>query len=196
MKKEILTSIILCVFVIGCGDNTSEKITHSKSKEEVVSNFESTNSSVNQPQKMKITIKQGSQIVSDDNKFVKYNIDGEKKIDFSLNGDVSDTTKQLVAQMSIKNQYEKLNLSLIKNRLSRNFIVHCSACHDDYANGVIGPSLLGKSGNEIAQMMKKYKLRQKPNALMVQLLDKMSDDEIQKIADEISEFNKQFGGRE
>lgn len=196
MKKEILTSIILCVFVIGCGDNTSEKITNSKSKEEVVSNFESTNSSVNQPQKMKITIKQGSQIVSDDNKFVKYNIDGEKKIDFSLNGDVSDTTKQLVAQMSIKNQYEKLNLSLIKNRLSRNFIVHCSACHDDYANGVIGPSLLGKSGNEIAQMMKKYKLRQKPNALMVQLLDKMSDDEIQKIADEISEFNKQFGGRE
>ena len=139
----------------------------------------------------RITVKSGEAPKLDD-KFVSYDFYGERKVNFNLNGDVNETTKNIVAYSSIKNQYEKLNFDLMKKRLGHDFILRCSACHDDYANGIIGPSLLDKTDAQIVDMIKKYKFKEKPNPLMVQLVNGMSEQQIETMAKEIYEFNRQF----
>ena len=71
-------------------------------------------------------------------------------------------------------------------------MVKCSACHDDYANGVIGPSLLGKSSDEIFNNIADFKSGKKSNVLMDDLINMMSEDEIRTLADEIYNFNEKI----
>ena len=71
-------------------------------------------------------------------------------------------------------------------------MVKCSACHDDYANGVIGPSLLGKSSDEIFSAIDDFKSGKKSNVLMDDLIKMMNDDEIRALADEIYSFNEEI----
>ncbi len=71
-------------------------------------------------------------------------------------------------------------------------MVKCSACHDDYANGVIGPSLLGKSSDEIFNSIADFKSGKKSNVLMDDLINMMSEDEIRTLADEIYNFNEKI----
>ncbi len=78
------------------------------------------------------------------------------------------------------------------NKLSKKFIVKCSACHNDYANGIIGPSLLGRDSNFIFDSIMKFKSGEKVNVLMSDLVKMMSDQEIRKLADEIYHFNKEI----
>ena len=92
----------------------------------------------------------------------------------------------------VRTPLQTINLRLIKGRLSKNFITKCSACHDDYANGIIGPSLLTKSENEIYTMINAYKNKEKVNVLMRDLVKKMDDSESRNLAKEISDFNTQF----
>ena len=61
----------------------------------------------------------------------------------------------LLFLISIKNSYEKLNAKILSQRLSKNYMQKCSACHDNYANGVIGPSLLDKNEDDIFQAIKR-----------------------------------------
>lgn len=76
--------------------------------------------------------------------------------------------------------------------LSKNYIVKCSACHDDYANGVVGPSLIEKSEKEISDMIKAYRAKTKVNELMKYLVSQMDDKEIESLAKEISNLNKEI----
>jgi len=94
--------------------------------------------------------------------------------------------------MNIRSPYEHVQVSLLVKRLSKNFMVKCSACHDDYANGVIGPSLLGKSSDEIFDAIDAFKTGVKQNVLMDGLIAQMSSEQIRKLADEIYNFNKQI----
>ncbi len=96
----------------------------------------------------------------------------------------------LGAYRHIKNPYEKVQISLLVNKLSHDFLVYCSACHDDYANGVIGPSLLGKSGDYIYQQLIDFKTGKRKNVLMKQLVDRLSDEQLRHLADEVAQFNK------
>jgi cytochrome c553 len=96
------------------------------------------------------------------------------------------------ANMNVRSPYEKIQLSLLVNKLSKNFIVKCSACHNDYANGIIGPSLLTKDSDYIVNKITQYKNGEKTNVLMTDLVKMMSQEEIKQIADEIYEFNKQI----
>ncbi len=96
------------------------------------------------------------------------------------------------ANMNIRSPYEHVQVSLLVKRLSKNFMVKCSACHDDYANGVIGPSLLGKSSDEIFDAIDAFKTGVKQNVLMDGLIAQMSSEQIRKLADEIYNFNKQI----
>ncbi len=95
----------------------------------------------------------------------------------------------LGAYRYVKN-YEAVQISLLANKLSKDFLIYCSACHDDYANGVIGPSLLGKSGDYIYKQLQDFKNGKRKNVLMVQLVRRLSDEQLKKLADEIAEFNK------
>ena len=92
----------------------------------------------------------------------------------------------------VRSPLQSINLKLIKGQLSKDFIVKCSACHDDYANGIIGPSLLNKTSDQIYDMIAAYKSKQKANPLMKDLVRGMDDAQIRALANEISEFNEQF----
>ena len=211
MKNSIkfyLCSLAAALLLCGCGDdgNSGSAATSSAGQNSVSQgsagqnsadqNSASVNSASqkvdqNSTAKPRITVKSGEAPKKDD-KFVSYDFYGERRVNFNLNGDVNETTKNIVAYSSIKNQYEKLNFDLMKKRLGRDFILRCSACHDDYANGIIGPSLLDKTDAQIVDMIKKYKFKEKPNPLMVQLVNGMSEQQIETMAKEIYEFNKQF----
>ena len=110
---------------------------------------------------------------------------------FGLDED-NNVTRAVGAIAMVRSPLQSINLKLVKGKLSKNFILKCSACHDDYANGIIGPSLLSKSGDEIFNMIKTYKNKEKKNALMNDLVLQMSDEEARALADEISAFNEQF----
>ena len=211
MKNSIkfyLCSLAVALLLCGCGDdgNSSSAAANSAGQNSVSqgpagqnsadqnsasSNSASQKADQNSTAKPRISVKSGEAPKKDD-KFVSYDFYGERKVNFNLNGDVNETTKNIVAYSSIKNQYEKLNFDLMKKRLGHDFILRCSACHDDYANGIIGPSLLDKTDAQIVDMIKKYKFKEKPNPLMVQLVNGMSEQQIETMAKEIYEFNKQF----
>ncbi len=96
----------------------------------------------------------------------------------------------LGAYRHIRTPYEKVQISLLVNKLSHDFLVYCSACHDDYANGVIGPSLLGKSGDYIYKQLMDFKTGKRKNVLMKQLVDRLSDEKLRALADEVAAFNE------
>jgi len=101
------------------------------------------------------------------------------------------TRTTLDAYLNIRSPYERVQITLMIKRLSRDFIVRCSPCHDDYANGVIGPSLLGKSGDYIYQHLIDFKTGKKKNVLMKELVSQIDDAKLKSIADEIAAFNHQ-----
>lgn len=98
----------------------------------------------------------------------------------------------LDANINVRSPYEKVQLSMLVKGLSKDFILKCSACHDDYANGVIGPSLLGKSSQYIYDKIQKFKSDKTVNVLMSELVMGMSDKEIKDMADEVFNFNEEI----
>jgi cytochrome c553 len=96
----------------------------------------------------------------------------------------------LEANMQVRSPYEKVQVSLLVKKLSKKFIVKCSSCHNDYANGVIGPSLLNKTSDEILKNINDFKTGIKSNPLMSDLIKLMSKEEIKSLANEIYQFNK------
>ena len=97
----------------------------------------------------------------------------------------------LDAQMHIRSPYERVQVSLLSKQLSPTFRLKCSACHDDYANGVLGPSLLGRDANYIYNKIHDFKTGKKKNVLMRDLIHNMSDEDIRAIAKDIYNFNVQ-----
>ncbi len=96
------------------------------------------------------------------------------------------------ANMNVRSPYEEIQISLLVRKLSKKFIVKCSACHNDYANGIIGPSLLGKNSDEIFDSIAAFKSGEKKNVLMTDLINMMEDSEIRALADEIYAFNEKI----
>jgi len=116
---------------------------------------------------------------------------------YSYNKEINSKDKlerrsTLDAYLNIRSPYERVRVELLINRLSREFLVKCSPCHDDYANGVIGPSLLGKSGDFIYKRVMAFKSGERENILMRELVKGIDDEKLKDIADEIAEFNKQI----
>ncbi len=96
------------------------------------------------------------------------------------------------ANLHVRSPYEEVQISMLVKKLSKEFMVKCSACHNDYANGVIGPSLLSKSVDEILTNISDFKSGKKSNPLMDDLIKMMSDKEIESLATEIFEFNQKI----
>jgi len=165
--RKILLVVIMFIYV-GCGD-----------KKEA-------NNEESQPQ---ITITPNAINLDDTSLPASYDMDGNKRVNLAIDGEDSILTRELGARASVKNNYDKVSKELLGKRLSRNYFLKCSSCHDDYANGVVGPSLLNKSSAEIFDMIKAYKTRSAKNVLMEYLVSQMGDDEIRSLADEIANFN-------
>ena len=173
MKKTIL-SLSIALLLIGCGDKKDEKssvtTTATTGKIEVVKS--------NNAKEIKVEEK------AIDKKGDKYY--------FSYNKDEKKSYTKLDANLRVRSPYEDVEISLMVRKLSKEFIVKCSACHNDYANGVIGPSLLGKYLKFITKSIMDFKTGVKKNILMSELVRLMSETEINRLAKEITDFNKKI----
>jgi len=188
MIKKLLLGAVT-VAIVGCGDNPKEQSKTldktSTPKIEIVANENA--------KEIKVAVKEGN--ASKENTFYKGMIHSYDPNSQPANKDASVRIKprtRLEAQQHIRSPYEDIQIGLLVKRLSKEFMVKCSACHDDYANGVIGPSLLGKSSDEIFDKIIAFKTGKKNNVLMDGLIDHMDKANIRKLADEISTFNKKI----
>lgn len=197
MKKTnillIYTLALLALFA-GCSDGNQKKEDLSSSNEvtsaqkiEVVENENA--------QEIKVALKETDANQSQ-SYYYDYNIKNEHDLNLQpANNDTSVKTKPrsaIDANLHVRSPYDKVEVSMLVKRLSKNFIVKCSACHNDYANGVIGPSLLGKDANYIFEKISKFKDGSAKNVLMRDLVSQMDPKEIRTLADEIYEFNKKI----
>ncbi len=96
------------------------------------------------------------------------------------------------AYLNIKSPYEKVRITMMIKRLSKEYIIKCSPCHDDYANGVIGPSLLDKNASFIYGRIMAFKSGKRKNVLMKELVSQIDDKQLKKIAEEIANFNREI----
>jgi len=189
------TSILLFALLSGCGDKAEEKTTESVQevsapKIEVVKNENAQEIKVQEKEKSKLQVKDGKAYYYDYN--IKSAYDENSR---PANEDASVRVKPrtaIDANMNVRSPYEKIKVSMLVKKLSKEFIVKCSACHNDYANGIIGPSLLSKDSDFIFEKIAQFKSGEKSNPLMDALVKQMDDKSIRKLADEIYEFNKKI----
>jgi len=199
MNIKILSYILPLVYIAiftGCGDKQNEEksvnktVTSSSPQIEVIQNTNKNEIKVQEKKKTKIQVKDGKAFYYDYNVKSDYDLKSQP-----ANEDASVRVRPrtvLDANMNIRSPYERVQISLIVKQLSSTFKLKCSACHDDYANGVVGPSLLGKDADFIYKSIIDFKSGKKSNPLMDDLIHMMSNKEIKKISQEIYQFNKQI----
>jgi hypothetical protein len=197
MIKKLILCTALITLISGCGDN--KKAEEEKKDLAKIENVQTPlkieveeNKNANE---IKVTpkIKDGAK---NESYYYDYNVKSEYDPNAKpANEDASTVLKprtNIEANMNVRSPYEKIKVSMLVKQLSKEFIVKCSACHNDYANGIIGPSLLNKDSNFIFNQIMKFKNDKNVNVLMTDLVKQMSDENIKKISDEIFEFNKQI----
>jgi len=193
-KFSLLASgLILLLFLTGCGEEKKQESTSitnevaQASKIEVVANDNA----------KEIKVKEKS---VDKNQSKSYYYDYNIKSEYDPNAqpknkDASVRTRprtQIDANIHVRSPYEKVQVSMMVQKLSKTFRVKCSACHDDYANGIIGPSLLARDSDYIFNKIADFKTGKKSNPLMDDLIKMMSEEEIRTLADEIYLFNQEI----
>ena len=155
---------------------------------EIIENKNAQEIKVKEKEKTALQVKDGKAYYYDYNIKSEYDQNAQP-----ANSDASVRIKPrttIDANMNVRSPYEDVQISLLTQKLSKHFRIKCSACHDDYANGIIGPSLLTRDADFIYQRISEFKNGTKSNPLMTDLINMMSDEEIREIADEIYEFNK------
>ena len=198
IKKIFYILPLAYIFIFtGCGDKTKEETKNKKvisssttPKIEIVQNTNSQEIKVKEKKKTKLKVKDGKAYYYDYNVEAEYDQNSQP-----ANKDASVRIKPrtvLDANMNIRSPYERVQISLIVQQLSTTFKLKCSPCHDDYANGVIGPSLLGRDAKFIYNAISDFKNGKKSNPLMDDLINMMSDKEIKSVAQEIYKFNKEI----
>ncbi len=194
----IASSFTLITAFSGCSDSGEDKAQNSQAakssdtapKIEVVQNENAQEIKVQEKEKTALEIKNGKAYYYDYN--VKSAYDENSR---PANEDAAVRTKPrtpIEANMNVRSPYEEIEISLLVRKMSKKFIVKCSACHNDYANGIIGPSLLGKDTAYIYSKIEDFKSGKKSNPLMNDLINMMSDDEIKEMANEIYKFNQEI----
>ena len=196
-----LVLVSLTIGVTGCGEKTKDE----KVKEEKHVTVSKAAATVTTPQIEVVSNENAKEIKVKEKKVDKtqsksyyydYNINSEYDENARpANKDAGIRAKPrttIDANMNIRSPYEEVKISMIVRKLSKKFIVKCSACHNDYANGIIGPSLLGKTSKEIFDAIAAFKSGEKTNVLMADLINMMDEAEIKALADEIYDFNQEI----
>ena len=185
MRRYIgaLIAASLIVGLGGCGKKEEQKEA-SKTRSAPVAKIKVTEGAVKETAKDTEKGKQNSGQF-----YYSYNEKSEKK-GFTDEPPKERTT--IDAYLHIRSPYERIRVEMMIKKLTKDFIVHCSPCHDDYANGVIGPSLLGKSGDFIYKQLIDFKTGKRKNVLMKELVSQIPDSQLKSIANEIAAFNAQL----
>lgn len=180
--KVLMIASCLALFLTcsGC-DKTQEPV-----------QVDSPTKTVEAPGKITVKAGNGSFDQTKGDKFRTYDVKGQAQIKYAPEGaEVTEAVKnvQVVVASRNSNPYAGIYANLLSKRLSKEFIVLCSACHDDYGNGVIGPSLIGKTGNEVRNMIEKYSNDADANVLMADLVKRMTPEQIDFISNDLARFN-------
>ena len=187
MFKKVLSAVGLLIITTGCSDKE-----HKDDQPKAVSSNTPKIEIVQNTKQHQIKVEEKAKNNKPNSYYLDYD---QRKIQEK---DMISTRTVIDAYTHIRSPYERVKISLIRQQLGKNFKLKRSACHDDYANGVVGPSLLGKNSDFIYKKIVEFKTTKK-NPLMTELINQMSDDEIKQIAKEIYEFNsrvQQLGARE
>lgn len=171
-------SISLLLFA-GCG---GEKQKESSGKTEAAGKIVVTEGAV------KETKESGKSKENSGQFYYSYN---KEKNASEYNSESSKTRTELDAYRAIRSPYERVRITLMVQQLSPDYRLLCSACHDDYANGVIGPALLDKNASYIFEQITAFKTGKKKNALMKQLVNRIDEERLREISKEIERFNRQ-----
>ena len=195
MKIYKISMFLLLIIFAGCSDK-SDKDTKHKANTNISNNSTPKIEVVANPNQKEIKVEEKHSSTKNKSYYLNYGTKSEYDENSQpANKDASVRVKPrtaIDANMHIRSPYENVQISLIVQQLSLNFRVKCSACHDDYANGVIGPSLLQKDSDFIYNAINDFKTGKKSNPLMTDLINMMSDKEIREISNEIFEFNKRI----
>lgn len=189
-KKRISFFVVAAattVLLIGCGEKKEDNNTAQNTKRVVATKQTAPKIEiVENTSKNEIKVKEEKSKVSSSKNSDSFYYDYDKK-------EKTEEKERTVldAYTHIRSPYERVRVSLLQRQLSTTFRLKCSPCHDDYANGVIGPSLLGKSEQYIYDKIIAFKTGKKSNPLMSDLLKKMDDTQIKQIAKEIYTFNQE-----
>ncbi|TLP40855.1 c-type cytochrome [Arcobacter arenosus] len=193
MIKKLLLPLAIILLVSGCSEKKEEK----KVEQKVTQKQESLKIEIEENENAKEIKVAEKNEKSDKNETYYFNYGVKSEYDPNskpANEDASVRVKprtSIDANMHVRSPYEKVKISMLVKRLSKEFIVKCSACHNDYANGIIGPSLLDKDDKFIYESILKFKNNKDANVLMTGLVNQMNEETIKRIAKEIFEFNKQ-----
>ena len=191
----LASSFLLLSFLSSCGDSKNDDATIASTPAQVTEGSKIEVVKNENAHERKIESKDANRS-KNDSFYYDYGIKSEYDQNSQpANADASVRVKPrttIEANMNVRSPYEDVQISMIANRLSKKFIVKCSACHSDYANGIIGPSLLGRDSDYIYGKIKAFKNGEKKNALMKDLINMMSDTEIRAMADEIYKFNQEI----
>ncbi len=188
-----LLSLSLATFLVGCSDDTTQKSKNGHNAAPTAGAIEIISNENAHEVKVKEKVRHKS---TNDSYYYDYNIKSEYDQNAQpANQDASVRVKPrtaVEANMNVRSPYEHVQVSLLVTQLSKNFRIKCSACHDDYANGIIGPSLIGRNADYIYKKINQFKSGEKSNPLMNDLIHMMSDAEIREISEEIYRFNQEL----
>jgi len=179
MRKRIFATVLIGVVVAGlsgCGEKKEEK---SEARQAVSGEIKVTPGVVKKSA--------GEEASKENSGEFYYSYNKEKE-----NAAEEKRRTTIDAYLNIRSPYERVMVTMMIKKLSRDFIIKCSPCHDDYANGVIGPSLLGKDGEFIYNRLLEFKSGKSENVLMKELVDRIDDEKLKGIASEIAKFNRQI----
>jgi len=180
-KKLWIPMLSIGMFLLnGCGD---EKVKEDSPQVQNGQNIVVTENAVPQLKKSDTSKENSGQFY--------YSYNQEKKGEINVSKETKIRT-ELDAYRDIKSPYERVQITLMIQQLSPDYRLLCSACHDDYANGVIGPALLDKNATEIFETIMAFKSGQKNNPLMKELVHNIAQKRLQNIAEEIERFNKEI----
>jgi cytochrome c553 len=185
--NRIALALVAVTLFVGCGEKQEKK---EQTKEVVVATAKGIEVTKNEDAfKDKIGVK------IDDNLSKSYYLGYTEP---KNTPDSSRVRTSIDANLHVRSPYESVEIGLLVNKLSKEFILKCSACHNDYANGIIGPSLLDKDADFISKKIAIFKRDKDANILMNALVKQMSDEQIMRLAKEIEAFNtkiKQLRGK-
>ena len=80
------------------------------------------------------------------------------------------------------------HLVVPQENLSILYIVKCSSCHGRDGKGPVGPSIAGKSYEYNLKKMYEYKRGEVPNTLMLDMLTRTPDKDLEMLSREVSSF--------
>ncbi len=116
-------------------------------------------------------------------------------------------TAQVQTQESVQKEEEseaEKQLKLLKKKagtlsafkVSPLYKRNCSSCHGVNGMGTVGPKLLGKSKEELLKALMDFKSGKRKNYVMYGLLSNMKQEDLEKLAEEISTFAEKLKAAE